>query len=174
MELNKSEKTKYEIIQKVVNNEISKKEAKEILKISRQHINRLIKVYAEYGEEGFIHKNRGKANKNKKDPNLINEVKELYLTEYFDYNFEAFYEVIEKKYNISYSVMCKAFLNDDIISPIAHKKTTKFTALYLEYIYIIDTCTVVFPLRYQPAGVCLQSKQTAYFIKIAVGRLLNL
>lgn len=125
MELNKSEKTKYETIQKVVNNEISKKEAKEILNVSRQHINRLIKVYAEYGEEGFIHKNRGKANKNKKDPNLINEVKELYLTEYFDYNFEAFYEVIEKKYNISYSVMCKAFLNDDIISPIAHKKTTK-------------------------------------------------
>ena len=125
MELKKAEKEKYEIIEKVVNNEMSKKEAENFLQLSRQHINRLIKIYAEQGEKGFIHKNRGKANKNKKDFNIIKEIEELYLTEYFDYNFEAFYEEIEEKYDISYSVMCKAFLKDDIISPIAHKKTVK-------------------------------------------------
>lgn len=125
MELKKAEKEKYEIIEKVVNNEMSKKEAENFLQLSRQHINRLIKIYAEQGKKGFIHKNRGKANKNKKDFNIIKEIEELYLTEYFDYNFEAFYEEIEEKYDISYSVMCKAFLKDDIISPIAHKKTVK-------------------------------------------------
>lgn len=125
MELKKTEQEKYEIIEKVVNNEMSKKEAENFLKLSRQHINRLIKIYAEQGKIGFIHKNRGKSNKNKKDSNIIKEIEELYLTEYFDYNFEAFYEEIEEKYDISYSVMCKAFFKDDIISPIAHKKTVK-------------------------------------------------
>ncbi len=125
MELKEKEQTKYEIIEKVVNNEISKKEAENQLNLSRKQINRLINVFREQGREGFIHKNRGRISKNKKDLNIIKEIEELYLTEYFDYNFEAFYEEIEKKYNISYSVMCKAFLKDDIISPIAHKKTIK-------------------------------------------------
>ncbi len=125
MELKEKEQTKYEIIEKVVNNEISKKEAENQLNLSRKQINRLINVFREQGREGFIHKNRGRISKNKKDLNIIKEIEELYLTDYFDYNFEAFYEEIEKKYNISYSVMCKAFLKDDIISPIAHKKTIK-------------------------------------------------
>ena len=125
MELNENEQKKYETIEKIVNNEISKKEAENLLNLSRQHINRLIKVFDEQGKDGFIHKNRGKANKNKKDSNIIKEIEELYLSEYFDYNFEAFYEEIENNYDISYSVMCKAFLKDDIISPIAHKKTMK-------------------------------------------------
>ncbi len=125
MELKEKEQKKYEIIEKVVNNEISKKDAENQLQLSRKQINRLINVFKEQGKEGFIHKNRGRISKNKKDLNIIKEIEELYLTEYFDYNFEAFYEEIEKKYNISYSVMCKAFLKDDIISPIAHKKTIK-------------------------------------------------
>ena len=125
MELNKKEQKKYEVIEKVVKGEITKKDAEEQLNLSRKQINRLILVFNAEGKEGFIHKNRGKINKNKKDLNLIKEIEELYLTEYFDYNFEAFYEEIESKYNISYSAMCKAFLDDDIISPIAHKKTVK-------------------------------------------------
>ena len=125
MELNKNEQKKYETIEKIVNNEISKKEAEKLLNLSRQHVNRLIKIFDEQGKDGFIHKNRGKANKNKKDFIIIKEIEELYLSEYFDYNFEAFYEEIENNYDISYSVMCKAFLKDDIISPIAHKKTIK-------------------------------------------------
>ena len=125
MELNQKEQKKYEVIEKIVNNEITKKDAEKQLQLSRKQINRLIDVFNKEGKEGFIHKNRGKTNQNKKDLNLIKEIEELYLTEYFDYNFEAFYEEIEDKYNISYSVMCKAFLDDDIISPIAHKKTFK-------------------------------------------------
>lgn len=125
MGLNDKELKKYQIIGKVVNNEITKKDAELQLGLCRKQINRLISVFINEGKEGFIHKNRGKTNKNKKDLNLINEVKQLYLTEYFDYNFEAFYEEIENKYNISYSAMYNSFIDDDIISPIAHKKTTK-------------------------------------------------
>lgn len=125
MELNEKEQKKYEVIEKVVNNEITKKEAEEILNLSRKQINRLIIVFNTKGKEGFIHKNRGKSNSNKKDFKLINKLEELYLTEYYDYNFQAFYEEIEERYDISYSTMYTSFLKDDIISPLASKKINK-------------------------------------------------
>ena len=125
MELNGKEKKKYETIEKLVNCEISRKEAREILGLSSKQITRLIGIFKEQGKNGFIHKNRGKTSCNKKVFYVIEDIKNLYLTEYYDYNFEAFYEAIEDKYNISYNAMYKAFSNDDIISPIAHKKTMK-------------------------------------------------
>ena len=66
-----------------------------------------------------------KNNPNKKDRKLIKGLEELYLNEYYDYNFEQFFEEIEEKYNISYSVMLNEFKKDDIISPLAHKETLK-------------------------------------------------
>jgi len=79
----------------------------------------------------FIHGNRGKESINKIDEELYNELKQLYLDEYYDYNFFAFYEELNEKekykgkYDISYSSLYRAFLSDDIISPIAHKETIK-------------------------------------------------
>ena len=125
MDLNDNEKKFFDTIQKVVKKEISKDDAELILERSRRQINRLIVKYNNEGEKGFIHKNRGKPNANKKDKNLIEEIENLYLTEYYDYNFEAFYEEISSKYNISYSVMLNEFKRDDIISPLAHKTTIK-------------------------------------------------
>ena len=125
MNLSSKEQEMYITIQKIVNGEITRKEGMEKLKLSRQQIYRLIKKYHSEGEKGFVHGNRGKSNPNKKDENLIKELEELYLKEYYDYNFEHFYEEIDKKYNISYDVMLKRFTQDDIISPLAHKKTVK-------------------------------------------------
>lgn len=125
MDLNDNEKKFFDTIQKVVKKEISKDDAELILERSRRQIDRLIVKYNNEGEKGFIHKNRGKPNANKKDKNLIEEIENLYLTEYYDYNFEAFYEEISSKYNISYSVMLNEFKRDDIISPLAHKTTIK-------------------------------------------------
>ena len=125
MDLNDNEKKFFDTIQKVVEKEISKDDAELILERSRRQIDRLIVKYNNEGEKGFIHKNRGKPNANKKDKNLIEEIENLYLTEYYDYNFEAFYEEISSKYNISYSVMLNEFKRDDIISPLAHKTTIK-------------------------------------------------
>lgn len=122
--LNDNEQKKYDTIEKVVKGFITKKEAMYELNKSRQQIYRLIALYYSEGKKGFIHKNRGKENPNKKDEKLIEEIKQLYLIEYSDYNFEHFYEdVIFGKYNISYDVMLKYFTRDDIISPLAHKKT---------------------------------------------------
>ena len=125
MNLNEKEQKKYDTIQEVVNGEITKDDAEKKLDLSRRQINRLINIFLKQGKEGFIHKNKGKLNKNKKDSKILEEIKELYFKEYYDYNFEAFYEVIENKYDISYSSMYNEFLKDDMVSPLANKKTLK-------------------------------------------------
>ena len=124
--LNGKEREKYEVIKKIVSGELTRKEAMVELKLSRQQIYRLINLYNSKGQNGFIHGNRGKTNSNKKDDSLIKELEELYLSEFYDFNFEQFYEKsVFGKYEVSYDVMLKYFTNDDIISPLAHKKTVK-------------------------------------------------
>ena len=124
--LNEKEKAKYETIEKVVNGLITRNEASTKLKLSLKQIDRLKKIYYSEGKQGFIHKNRGKANSNKKDDELIKTLENLYLEECYDFNFEHFYEDhVFGKYNISYDVMLKRFTEDDIISPLAHKKTVQ-------------------------------------------------
>lgn len=124
--LNEYEQNKYDVISKIVTKEITVKESMEKLNLTERQIYRLKKIYIEQGKDGFIHGNRGKENPNKKDENLIKELKELYLKEYYDFNFEHFYEeCVFSKYDISYDTMLKQFKNDDIISPLAHKKTIK-------------------------------------------------
>ena len=131
MELNEKEQKSYDTISKIINGELTRKEAMYELHKSRQQIYNLIKIYNKTGKEGFIHKNKGKIPSNKLDTNFIKELENLYLNEYYDYNFEAFYEeLIENKkykgkYDISYSSLHMHFLNDDIISPIAHKETIR-------------------------------------------------
>lgn len=123
--LNEIEKNKYSVIAQVENHIITRKEASYKLGLTLKQIDRLRKVYQKDGENGFIHKNRGRINPNKKDRNLIEELERLYLDEYYDYNFEAFYDEIKNKYSISYTVMLNEFKRDDIISPLAHKTTIK-------------------------------------------------
>ena len=124
--LNENEQKKYDVIEKVVKGLITKKEAMCELSKSRQQIYRLIELYNSEGKEGFIHSNRGKENHNKKDKKLINELEQLYLNDFYDFNFQHFYEEhIFGKYDISYDCMLKEFIKDDIISPLAHKKTVK-------------------------------------------------
>ena len=131
MELNEKEQKIFDIIDKVVNGTLTRKEAMFELNKSRQQIYNLIKIYNENGKEGFIHKNKGKIPSNKLDTNFIKELENLYLNEYYDYNFQAFYEELNEnekykgKYDISYSSLHMHFLNDDIISPTAHKETIR-------------------------------------------------
>ena len=124
--LSEYEKKKYDTISKFVSKEITIKEVMNLLDLKECQIYRLKKIYLTKGKDGFIHGNRGKENPNKKDESLIKELEELYLEECYDFNFEHFYEKkILGKYDISYDVMLKRFTKDDIISPLAHKKTVK-------------------------------------------------
>ena len=124
--LNEYEKNKFDIISKVVSKEITIKEAMDKLNLTERQIYRLKKIYIEHGEKGFIHKNRGKENPNKINNDLIEKLENLYLEKHYDFNFEHFYEeYVYSKYDISYDTMLKRFTKDDIISPLAHKKTVK-------------------------------------------------
>lgn len=131
MDLNHNEQLVYETIEKVVNGNITRKEAMFELNKSRQQIYRLINIYHLKGKNGFIHGNRGKKSEKRIKREIIEELENLYLDEYYDFNFEAFFEEINEKekykgkYDISYSSLYNYFLNDDIISPIAHKGTIK-------------------------------------------------
>ena len=129
--LNEYEVKKYNTIEKLVKGKLTRKEAAYELNLSLKQIDRLRVIYHTNGKDGFIHKGRGKIPHNKKIYLIIEELKQLYLEEYYDYNFEAFYDELmenkkyKDKYNISYSALYKGFLSDDIISPIAHKGTIK-------------------------------------------------
>ena len=131
MKLSDKEQFAYETIEKIVNGLITRKEAMFELNKSRQQIYRLINIYHSEGRNGFIHGNRGRESEKKIKREIIEELENLYLDEYYDFNFEAFYEEITEKekykgkYNISYSSLYREFLNKDIISPIAHKGTIK-------------------------------------------------
>lgn len=123
--MNEKEQKKYNTIKRLINGETNVTTASIELNLTRQQIYRLKNKYFSEGEKGFIHKNRGKENENKVDKILIKKIEELYLNEYYDYNLEHFYEIIKDEYAISYSSMYNYFLVDDIISPLAHKKTIK-------------------------------------------------
>ena len=99
--MNDKENKKYKIIEKIEKGEITRKEAAFELSITIRQIDRLRTIYKEFGEKGFIHKGRGRNNVNKKSKEMIEELKHLYLGEYNDYNFVAFYEeIIEKERKI--------------------------------------------------------------------------
>ena len=121
----------FNTIEKIAKKEITRKDAMFELNKSREQVYRLLKAYNENNYDYFIHKNRGRTSLKKIDSKIIEEIKQLYLEEYYDYNFTAFYEEITEKekykgkYDISYSSLYNAFLNDDIISPVAHKGTIR-------------------------------------------------
>ncbi len=124
--LNKKEQEKLEVIQKVITKEITKKEAALKLNVTPRHINRLIAKYQQEGADSFIHKSRGKESEKRTDENIKEQIVELYVNEYFDYNFKHFYnEAIKGRFDISYANVCNILNEHDIISPEAHHKTIK-------------------------------------------------
>ena len=124
--LNDKEQNKYDVIKKVIDGTMTRKEASIKLNLSLKQIDRLKLVYKNKGKEGFIHGNRGKSNPKKKDDELIQTLIDLYLEKHYYFNFQHFYEDhVLGKYDISYDVMLKRFTEDDVISPLAHKKTIK-------------------------------------------------
>lgn len=121
--LNEKEIAKLNEIKRVIAGECTKKEASENLGITVRQIDRLIQKFKTEGEEGFAHKGRNKESKKKIPSSIKKEIGDLYLDEYFDYNFTHFYEQIEKKYNISQRTVSSILAERDIISPEAQHKT---------------------------------------------------
>lgn len=124
-DLKEREIEKLNVIKKVLIGECTKKEASGSLGLTIRQINRLLNKFKDEGENGFVHKNRGKESKKKVDLNIKKEIVDLYITEYFDYNFTHFFEEIQERYNLSYKTIDNILTEADIISPEAQHKTIK-------------------------------------------------
>ena len=81
--MNEKEKKKYEVITKVKDGLLTKKDAEIELNLSRRQIDRLIIKLNKEGEEGFIHKN--KCNKNE-----FKEKIKTFLENNFKYIFQKY------------------------------------------------------------------------------------
>lgn len=125
MLLKEKEKKKYDVISDVVNGIKTKKEAEKDLELSRKQINRLIVKFNEEGRKGFIHKLRGRKSTRKTPDEEKNKIINLYLTEYYDYNFSHFYYKTRDQYESSFQNVCNILTEADIISPEAQRKTVK-------------------------------------------------
>lgn len=127
--MTEKEMKKLNTIKKILGGECTKKEAVESLGITIRQINRLILKYKNEGNMGFIHKNKGRQSKKKISEDIKEEIVNLYIAEYFDYNFTHFYEEIKEKYHISYRAVDYILNEADIISPEAqHKTVTLYNA----------------------------------------------
>ncbi len=127
VDLNMKEQEKYEIIKKLVETNGNKKRAALKIGCTQRHINRLIQRYKKEGKSAFIHGNHGR----KPAHTIEKEKKELivdfYRTKYYGANFEHFTELLEKYEDIkvSPSVVRAVLMNEQIISPMAHRSTKK-------------------------------------------------
>lgn len=125
LNMTEKESKKLSTIKKIIGGECTKKEAVEILGITVRQIDRLILKYNNDGETSFIHKSRGKESKKKLSENIREEIVNLYITEYFDYNFTHFYEEIREKYKLSQRTISTILSEADIVSPEVQHKTVK-------------------------------------------------
>lgn len=124
-DLNEIEIKKLNVIKKVFIGECTKKEASNFLGLTIRQIDRLLNKFKVEGEKGFVHKNRGKESKKKISLELKQEIVDLYIAEYYDYNFTHFFEEIQEKYKLSYKTIDNILTEADIISPEAQHKTIK-------------------------------------------------
>lgn len=127
LQMTEKEMKKLSTIKKILGGECSKKEAIESLGITTRQIDRLILKYKNDGEAGFIHKSRGRESKKKISENIKEEIVNLYITEYFDYNFTHFYEEIREKYQLSPKSIDNILNEADIISPEPNIKQLNYT-----------------------------------------------
>ena len=97
-------------------------------------MNRLIKVYSEYGKEFFIHGNRGGKPKHALTFKFKDQIEFLYTSKYFDCTYTQFTEYLNKRENIHLSIAEEGQILRErhILSPRARKITKKnLKKLYL-------------------------------------------
>ena len=125
LNLNEIELKRIDNIKKVINGELTQKDASIKMGITDRQVRRLITKFKSEGELGLIHKNRGKLSDKKIPIEVANQIIDDYLNNYPNYNFSHYYEEQGVKYGISFSAMISIFQENDIISPLAQHKTVR-------------------------------------------------
>lgn len=125
------EKDRIAIIKGVVKDGMSKRAASVKLCRSMKTINRMIKRYLEFGEEGLLHGNKGRTPANKLDHDQIFLI---YLNEYLGFNISHFVDMLRENKNIivSEATVRTIFAEKNFISPKANRKTRRALKKKLE------------------------------------------
>ncbi len=80
--LNQKELIRLHIVHKILNKELKHKEAAEILSLSERQIRRVVSRVTREGDQGIVHKSRGKPSNRRISQRLKNKVIERYRTKY--------------------------------------------------------------------------------------------
>ena len=120
-----NEQRKYEVIKGLVDHPdtANKDRAALILGCTKRHINRMIQGYIKDGKAFFIHGNRGKKPATTIRPDVRSQVIDLYITKYYEANFEHYTELLKKHegISISSSSVMSILESEYILSPKATK-----------------------------------------------------
>lgn len=134
VKLRMNENQKYEIIKKIVDSNGNKKTAALKIGCTTRTVNRLIQGYNNIGKAFFIHGNRGRKPIHSLSLNTKSTVLGFYNSKYSDANFAHFTEILADRENlfISPSTIKNILMEQDILSPKAHKVTKKLLKIKLE------------------------------------------
>ena len=91
------------VMERLRTSEMSCQEAAEVLGISRRQVIRLKKRYAEQGDRGLIHGNRGKRSRRRIGDEMRSRILELYQQRYHDFNFSHFTEWLREEEGLKVS-----------------------------------------------------------------------
>jgi len=111
---------RYHVVQKVIEKEITVKEATSLLNLSGRQILRMKKEVIEKGPQALIHKNTGRKPSRSIPGNIKKKIVSLKRSElYVDANFTHFMELLEEKekIKISYTPLYKLLIDNGIKSP---------------------------------------------------------
>ncbi len=125
--LRMNEQTKYDIIKRVANKEISIQRASVVLNCTIRTIYNLIKKYNSNGKEGFIHRNRNRQPSITKSNELKQNILNLFKSDnYENVNFNHFKDLLKKQnINVSYNFLYNLLKSEGYISPKCNRKTRR-------------------------------------------------
>lgn len=134
VELTMNENEKYQIIKKLVETNGNKKRAAVKLGCTVRSVNRLIAKYKASGKQAFSHGNHRNKPSTTISQDKRNEIITLYENKYFDSNLRHFTELLKRQENIEVSEgsVRSILLNENILSPKAHKSTKRALKKKLE------------------------------------------
>lgn len=117
--LTMNEQKKYEVIKELAEKNGNKDRAALTLGITKRHVNRLLKMYAEKGMAAFEHGNRGRKPATTISDDTKTKIIECYKSKYYDANFTHFTELLKDYENISVSTPTIASIleKEYILSP---------------------------------------------------------
>lgn len=126
IKLNKSERKKLRVINKLLSHEINGTKAAQMLKVTTRQVRNLKRQVLDQGIYGIIHKNHYNKPFNTYEESLRKELAHIYRTQYRGTNFTDFAEIMrEQGYDLSRSTVYNILREQHIRSPQRKKKKRK-------------------------------------------------